>query len=219
MQTLLVTAYPSIHDVILLEPTLEALYYKNAPCRMVLRTWEGFFPFFEHHPLIHELIKFESGVEGFEKAVELCSADIGIDIDDTTPLLLPTVERFAALSEVLLTRKTPWICLPDRPADTNTVVVTNTAHELQNWPGQQLMNHLGGGDPELVILENPKSIGFFPPSKNSTTLLIIFIVCNSKQLLQTRLGLICLCKSVSSNKRGLGKQIWNLSHSEYRFYI
>ncbi len=158
MKTLLVTASPNPHDVILLEPTLEALYYKNAPCRIVLRTEQGFFPFFEHHPLIHELIEFVEGEGGFVEAVERCDADLCIDIDDTTPLLLPTVERFAALSEVHLTRKTPWICLPDRPADTNTIVVTKTAHEIENWPGQRLADHLGGGGPELVILENPKSI-------------------------------------------------------------
>ena len=154
MQKLLVTACPSIHDVILLEPTLEALYYKNAPCQIVLRTWEGFFPFFEHHPLVHELIDFEAG--DFAEAVELCGADLCIDILDNSNLLLPTVEKFAALAKVLLTRKTPWICLPDRPADTNTIVVTNTAHKIPDWPNQ-LPDHLEGCGADIVTLENPKT--------------------------------------------------------------
>jgi hypothetical protein len=64
-------------------------------------------------------------------------------------ILLPTVEKFAAAAEVLLTRKTPWICLPDRPADTNTIVVTNTAYEAE-----QLANR----GAEIVVLENPNTI-------------------------------------------------------------
>ena len=151
MRKLLVTACPSIHDVILLEPTLEALYYKHAPCQLVLRTWEGFFPFFEHHPLIHEVIEF---VEG-----EKPEADIYVDIPDLHQwtLLLPTVEKFAVSAEVLLTRKTPWICLPDRPADANIIVVTNTAHEVPEWPAEQLRDHFTVSGAEIVTLENPKT--------------------------------------------------------------
>jgi SAM-dependent methyltransferase len=154
MKKLLVTACPSIHDVILLEPTLEALYYKHAPCQLVLRTWEGFFPFFEHHPLIHGLVEF---VEGATVAVD--DADIAVGIPDprTSDLLLPTVEKFAALAGVLLTRKTPWICMPDRPDDTNTIVVPNTAHEVPDWPGERLREHLTVSDADLVTLENSKT--------------------------------------------------------------
>ena len=123
MKTLLVTSFPSFHDVVLLEPTLEALYYKHAPCKLVLRTWEGFFPFFEHHPLIHDLIAFVVGdtlqdcLDEKVKAIDLCGADLHVELEDLefSSLLLPTVEKFAALAGVLLTRKTPWICLPDRP--------------------------------------------------------------------------------------------------------
>lgn len=152
MKTLLVTACPNIHDVILLEPTLEALYYKHAPCRLVLRTREEFFPFFEDHPLIHELLPFVGDY--------VPAADIFITIPDirSLGLLLPTVEKFAAAAEVLLTRKTPWICLSDRPDDANIIVMTNTAHELPEWPIERLRDNFTVSDAEIVILENPKDV-------------------------------------------------------------
>jgi SAM-dependent methyltransferase len=158
MKKLLVTACPSIHDVILLEPTLEALYYKHAPCQLVLRTWEGFFPFFEHHPLIHELVGI--GTVGDTPPLEgIPVSDIHVDIQDprNSPLLLPTVEKFAVLANVLLTRKTPWICMPDRPVDVNTIVVTNTSHEVVDWP-EGLSDHLASSGATIVTLENPKTI-------------------------------------------------------------
>lgn len=159
MRKILVTAEPSVHDVILLEPTLEALYYKYAPCELVLRTWQGFFPFFEHHPLIHQLVGLST--EDSEKAER--DADILIDIPDlnTSPLLLPTVEKFAALAEVLLSRKTPWICLPDRPDDTHTIVLTNTFHVVEDWPSkidENLAESLVGSNADIVTLENSDGI-------------------------------------------------------------
>jgi hypothetical protein len=61
------------------------------------------------------------------------------------------------MSEVFLTRKTPWICLPDRPDDTHTIVTTNTSHEIQHWP-ENLSEHLKSSGAEIVTLEDPKSI-------------------------------------------------------------
>ncbi len=154
MKKLLVTACPSLHDVILLEPTLEALYYKYAPCELVLRTYEEYLPFFEHHPLIHEFI----GIK-IVRDEEIPVSDIYVDIQDprNSPLLLPTVEKFAVLADVLLTRKTPWICLPNRPKDTNTIVVTKTHNVVPEWP-DKLSDNLKGSGAEIVVLEDSGSI-------------------------------------------------------------
>jgi len=150
MQKVLVTISGNIHDIILSEPTLEALYYKFAPCQLTLRTQKEFFPFFEHHPLIYEIVEFETPKP---------QADHYADITDDWTLLAPTVERFAIFAEVVLARKTPQIFLPDRPADTNTIVVVQTHHSIVGWPRVgRIAERLKSTGAEVLTLENPKSL-------------------------------------------------------------
>ncbi len=149
MKKVLVTAYGNIDDIILLEPTFEALYYKFAPCQLILRTCEEFFPFFEHHPLIHEMVEFVRGSKP--------QADHYAELLDTWTLLAPTVEKFATLAKVVLARKTPQIFLSNRPADTNTIVVVQTQHSVEGWP-TGIAESLKNSSEEILILEDPKSL-------------------------------------------------------------
>jgi SAM-dependent methyltransferase len=104
--------------------------------------------------MIHEFV----GIK-IVRDEELPEFDIHVEIQDPNNwgILLPTVEKFAALADVLLTRKTPWICMPDRPADTNTIVVTKTQNVVPEWP-DKLSDNLEGSGAEIVVLEATGSI-------------------------------------------------------------
>lgn len=117
MRRVLVTAVPSFDDVVLLEPAIEALYYKFAPCYLILQIPKSCFPFFEHHPLIEELVDISAQDKAADHHVALTL--------DHWPITLPTVEKFAAFSRVSLLRKTPSIFLEEAPEEWNGVVVTS----------------------------------------------------------------------------------------------
>jgi hypothetical protein len=129
MTRLLVTARPSVFDVVQLEPTLEALYYAQPECELTLRTLEGYVPFFEHHPLV-------SRVMGWDEPFEADDFDVTIDIPDMGDwsIRLPTVDKFAASVGIDLLRKTPKIFLETYPVDTNDIVFCQVSHRLDEWP-------------------------------------------------------------------------------------
>jgi hypothetical protein len=136
MLRLLVTAFPTPFDVVQLEPTLEALYYQYPNCQLTLSIWEGYVPFFEHHPLIYEI----------HPSTEECPSPSGADIEaeydvivnipniQAWPVHLPTVEKFAASVETTLLRKTPKIFLDEYPEDSDKVVLARVPHRLNLWP-------------------------------------------------------------------------------------
>lgn len=130
MTKLLLTALPHPSDVIQLEPTIEALYYKYEDCELTLRTAEGYEPFFEHHPLISNIIHFADD-QDFSN-----DFDILVDIPDIRQwtLPLPTVEKYAAAAGVGLLRKTPKVFLSEYPEDGNHIVLCRVSHELAEWP-------------------------------------------------------------------------------------
>jgi hypothetical protein len=130
MTKVLVTAYPSSLDVVQLEPTLEALYYKYENCELSLRTLEAYFPFFEHHPLITGLVSSKD-----ETVVEEDYAVI-VDIPDmeTFSVPLPIVDKIAGIANVILLRKTPKIFLDAYPEDSDNVVLCKVQHKLKEWP-------------------------------------------------------------------------------------
>jgi hypothetical protein len=129
MTKVLVTSYPSLFDVVQLEPTLEAIYYTYEDCELTLRTLGGYQPFFEHHPLISNVIFFDKdqAPEGFDVIIDIP------DIRDWT-IKLPTVEKYAAAIGVQLLRKTPKIFLDTYPKDGDRIVLCRVEHELEEWP-------------------------------------------------------------------------------------
>lgn len=129
MTRLLVTAKPSSFDVVQLEPTLEALYYAQPKCELTLRTLEKYIPFFEHHPLVANVIGWD---EPFER--EDFDASISIPDMERWTIRLPTVEKFAASAGVDLLRKTPKIFLETYPVDTKDIVFCRVEHRLAEWP-------------------------------------------------------------------------------------
>jgi hypothetical protein len=130
MTKLILTALPAAADVIQLEPTIEALYYKYEDCELTLRTYDGYVPFFEHHPLISEIIPYDDD-QDFSN-----DFDILVDIPDIRQwtLPLPTVEKYAAAANATLLRKTPKIFLEEYPEDANYIVLCRVSHDLAEWP-------------------------------------------------------------------------------------
>lgn len=129
---LLLTVLASTDDIVQLEPTIEALYYQYADCELTLRTYPGYEPFFEHHPLIHEVVVWSE-----DEDPDLTSEfDIHTEIPDIErwTLKMPLVEKFAAAAGVTLLRKTPKIFLDEYPADENYIVLARVAHNVPEWP-------------------------------------------------------------------------------------
>lgn len=128
MTNVVLTASPTIFDVVQLEPTIEAVYYQYPDCELTLRTLETYFPFFEHHPLVASLIGPD------DRPSE--QPDVEIDIPDINnwTMNLPTVEKFAAAIGVTLLRKTPKIFLDEYPADTDYIVLARVNHGLNEYP-------------------------------------------------------------------------------------
>lgn len=56
MNHLIVTLFKTPADLVMLEPTLEGLYYKHAPARILLRTTEECAPILKNHPLVAEIL-------------------------------------------------------------------------------------------------------------------------------------------------------------------
>jgi len=146
----LVTSCPSLHNVVQLEPTLEAIYYEHFPCELTLRTWEGYIPFFENHPLIENVITKDSKID-FIPEVEI------IEISDLESWDAPvaTVDKFAISAKVQLLRKTPKIFLNPFPPDRNIVVQADVPHLLDSW---HFPNNIKSfKEIPIVRLEQPKN--------------------------------------------------------------
>jgi hypothetical protein len=128
VKKLLVTSCPNLDDVVQLEPTLEALYYAHAPCTLTLRTFKGYVPFFEHHPLISDVVEYVEGQvpEDFDTHIEIPNIR-------TWPVPVPTVDKFAVGAQVTLLRKTPKIFLEEWPVDQNIVIQALAQHSVSDW--------------------------------------------------------------------------------------
>lgn len=142
MKRILVTSTVCLDDVILCEPTLEALYYHFAPCELWFRTYEGYFPFFEHHPLITGLLAFEKDV------AEQINAPVDVHIrlpeiahfqhwpiSDVQKIALGAFRDEGGMSTgVRLLRHTPKIFLDLRPPDWHGVAVAGPTWGADGWP-------------------------------------------------------------------------------------
>jgi hypothetical protein len=129
---LLLSVMAATDDIVQLEPTIEALYYQYEDCELTLLVNSGYEPFFEHHPLIHEVITHEDSEDLDMDA----TFDIHTEIPDIQQwtLKMPLVEKFAAAAGVQLLRKTPKIFLDEYPADENYVVLARVSHNVPEWP-------------------------------------------------------------------------------------
>jgi hypothetical protein len=56
MNYVLVTRLGKIGDLLMLEPTIEALYYKHAPCKIILRTTQEYVHVLREHPLVSDIV-------------------------------------------------------------------------------------------------------------------------------------------------------------------
>jgi hypothetical protein len=129
MTKLLLTACANTDDIVQLEPTIEALYYKFEECQITLNVPLGYEPFFEHHPYVSAIVNDGGNVEteGY---------DIVVDLPDISNwgLPIPTVDKWAYAAEVELLRKTPKIFLDEYPVDGNYIVLARVTHNLREWP-------------------------------------------------------------------------------------
>jgi hypothetical protein len=130
LEKILVTCCPSWDSVVQLEPTLEAVYHQYGPCTLTLATLEEFIPFFEHHPLVSEVIAYRG-----QNDPRLQGYEFYIDIPDPDECgsRLPTVDVFADESHVTLFRRTPKIFLPEWPEDKDVVIQAKGAHIVDEY--------------------------------------------------------------------------------------
>lgn len=117
----LITRCGGIGDLLMLEPTIEALYYEYAPARIILRTWTDYVHVLKDHPLIWKII--EDNVEGhnyglLDQPVNITTLN-GL-FEEPTPVHhfnmngvieiagnLHGVDAFAAAAGTKLLRRTP----------------------------------------------------------------------------------------------------------------
>lgn len=117
----LVTRHAGMGDVLMLEPTIEALYYKHAPARIILRTHELYHGILADHPLIWRRIYDDVLYSnyGLQKSGVAFTSLNGI-LPSEQPLYcynftgviegyegLHGVDAFAAVADVPLLRRTP----------------------------------------------------------------------------------------------------------------
>jgi hypothetical protein len=136
------------HNLLALEPVLEGLYYKHAPCKLVLHTSDLFKELFRHHPLISQIT---------DNPIFPADALVGhYDFDQEKlqfnfherSTLLDTLANFA---DVKLLRRTPsfgkydWKKIPD--------VSDVLYHCVQKLP-DTLKNHYGDNLGESYAIED-----------------------------------------------------------------
>lgn len=149
MRKVVIVATPSLHNVVMMEPFIEAVYYKYSPCEIHLITYDGYFPFFEHHPLITALIPYKVDVDFSPLFREEERIFLYANDPDASTLNAPVVEKFALVHGLRLTRKTPKIFLEEYPKDSEDVIHAVGIHRSA-WPELDI--------PGAVLLENPKTV-------------------------------------------------------------
>ena len=153
---LLLSVIASTDDIVQLEPTIEALYYKYENCELTLRVNSGYEPFFEHHPLIHAVIDYE---DSYDLDIE-ASFDVHTEIPDIQAwtLKMPLVEKFAAAAEVTLIRKTPKIFLEEYPVDGNFIVLANVPHNVTEWDDSLTALHSSAATVKISTAANADAL-------------------------------------------------------------
>jgi len=108
MNYLLVTHFGNAGSLLMLEPTLEALFYKHAPCQIMLLTREETLPVLKDHPLIWGHFGSKLGLEGAEipEGAPVITYDFR-EMPDTQETHTSEVDRFAQFANVTLLRRTP----------------------------------------------------------------------------------------------------------------
>jgi len=148
LRNILIKAFPSWDDIVQIEPTIEALYYKHYPCVVHLHTFSEYVPFFEHHPLISEIKTGKQDTEGYSDVIELKK-------EEELSNLVDTVSLFALGAGVRLLRKTPKIFLNTFPKDLDILVQAKVVHRgSSSWPifDKKLFSKL-----EPVFIEDPSN--------------------------------------------------------------
>ena len=56
MKKILVTRFGGTGDLLMIEPSIEAIYYKHAPCEISLRTYNDHADVMKFHPMIKNII-------------------------------------------------------------------------------------------------------------------------------------------------------------------
>lgn len=131
-------------NLLALEPVLEGLYYKHAPCKLILDTSQTFKELFRYHPLIEKIDTkgdYEEGDVVIPYDFDACEA--ARYVGPYTPTLL---DKLATFAQVKLLRRTPslgkydWKKVPD-VSEVLYHAVDVLPEVLKNHYG----SHIGGG--------------------------------------------------------------------------
>jgi len=116
---ILLTRLGGIGDMLMTEPTLEALHKKHSPCEITYRTHRHVYDLMLYHPLIDKILFTRTG----------CWTPVPPDYDvhvnlhgviEAAPFGLHGIDAFAQAAGVTLERRTPtlWLTGDMRPVET-----------------------------------------------------------------------------------------------------
>lgn len=155
---IMISRFGGAGDLLMLEPTIEALYYKYAPARIILRTFHYYEWVLRDHPLIWKTVL---DVFGCTRFGHLDSGVIETDLKGTLErpekILhfnmsnavenrrnMHGVDAFAAEADVTLLRRTPSVGHYNFPYNGNTVVQLRNAGDIRDLSESQLPMDLLG---------------------------------------------------------------------------
>lgn len=128
MQKILITRFGGLGDLIMLEPTIEALYYKHFPCEITIRTYKDYVDVFKFHPLVKETILDDNSY-----SVPLIDIfDYSYDFQGVIEkhFGIHGVDAFASHAQVPLLRKTPSVFIdPSVFLEEHEVVLQLTSYD------------------------------------------------------------------------------------------
>lgn len=139
-------------DMLMLEPTIEALYYKYAPARIIVRTFKDYEWVLRDHPLVWRTVLdvfsctrfgmlesgvFETNLKGtLESPQRILHFNLSNAVENRTHL--HGVDAFAAEANVTLLRRTPSMGHFDFPYNHNIVVQLRNEGDIRDLHEHQL---------------------------------------------------------------------------------
>lgn len=157
-----ITRFGGVGDMVMIEPTLEALYYKHSPCKVIFRTYKDYEFVFKDHPLVWKTVlddnRYLLGCPSTKKLTkeeaQLFFNKSKIDVDPNPGSVFHYdfqgvieknsgthgVDVFATEAKVSLLRKTPSLGVYQVPSLDHRVVVQLRQHtdEIRNLSKEDL---------------------------------------------------------------------------------
>ena len=171
---IMVTRSAGIGDLLMLEPTIEALYYKFAPARIILRTHWDYAWVLQGSPFIWKTIfdSYHNRVFGLPEHNTLIHSDLNGELEKEEPIRcfcyhnmieafknLHGIDTFAMSSDVRLLRRTPAVSNFNFPENHKIVVQLRQRNDGRDFLGDSnpltplAIDHLEKAGAQFIGLE------------------------------------------------------------------